>query len=684
MSATPYSRLALWALGGAVSCAGPACAALTEADFLDELPVVLSVSRLSQPVNEAPAAVTVIDQDMIRASGFRDIPDLLRLVPGFSVAYTRDNTWAIGYHGMADAFSRRFQVLVDGRSIYSAAYGAVQWQELPLAIDDIERIEVVRGPNAATHGANAFLAVINIITKDPSQTPGSFASMQLGEQGMAGVTLRHGGHSGDWRYRLTLSVQDRDRFETDARVDATGLKIFEQTRTSLLNGRADYRVSSTDELSVQIGLALGDWQAGRLDVADPLKAEYLLEPRQQEVTNAFVQLRYRRVHSPEEEWSWQFYHSRHDFEAAARASLLGLTIVGDQNALQTRTSLEFNANTRLAPTLRAAWGAEVRKETARSPLYFGDSGTHDGVLARANANLEWRAQPDLLLQGGAMLEHHYYLGLRLSPRIAANYEFAPGHALRASVSQAYRTPTFLEQDGFYVYRSTAGDAIDVIGISPNELAPERIRSQEIAYVGHYKPWALQLDARLFRDRVSDYIGTVTTCLPPGTELISAFVLMRSPCDTPGLGRAREVVNGGQIDVRGGELQLNWQPVPVFRLTVNYARVFISGDDALNVIDNDVDASAPRTVVGLLGRYQLPHGWTLSGGVYRSGRMTWLADGDPVPRLTRVDARLARRWTWQGHELEAAVVGQSLAGDYSEFRRENVFDQRVYGSFSVTW
>jgi len=165
-------------LGGALACAQQAQAEVTESAFLDELPVVLSVSRLSQPVSEAPAAVTVIDRDMIRASGFRDIPDLLRLVPGFSVAYTRDNTWAIGYHGMADAFSRRFQVLVDGRSIYSAAYGAVYWGELPLSIDDVERIEVVRGPDAATYGANAFLAVINIITKDPSQTLGGFASAQ--------------------------------------------------------------------------------------------------------------------------------------------------------------------------------------------------------------------------------------------------------------------------------------------------------------------------------------------------------------------------------------------------------------------------------------------------------------------------------------------------------------------------
>ena len=190
-------------------------AGVTESDFLDDLPVVLSASRLSQPISEAPAAVTVIDQDMIRASGFRDIPELLRLVPGFSVAYTGDNTWTAGYHGLADAYSRRFQVLVDGRSIYSPHYGTVYWTDLPLSIDDIERIEVVRGPNAAIHGANAFVAVINIITKTAAQVPGEFVSLQAGEQDMRGLTVRHGGGDAAVRYRLTASAQQRDRFERD-------------------------------------------------------------------------------------------------------------------------------------------------------------------------------------------------------------------------------------------------------------------------------------------------------------------------------------------------------------------------------------------------------------------------------------------------------------------------------------
>ncbi|OZA29728.1 MAG: hypothetical protein B7X93_05555 [Hydrogenophilales bacterium 17-61-9] len=386
-------------LGGALTSPVQARVDLSESDFLDDLPLVLSASRLSQPLNEAPVAVSVIDQDMIRASGFRDIPDLLRLVPGFSVAYSRDNTWAVGYHGMADAFSRRFQVLVDGRSIYNAGYGAVNWGELPLSVDDIERIEVVRGPNAASYGANAFMAVVNIVSKDPSQTPGAFASVQYGEQGMAGVTLRHGGSQGDLRYRMTLSAQARDRFETHFREGSLVEALNEETRTNFLNGRADYRISATDEFSAQFGVTVGDWRAGSLRHPE--------EPPRQDVSAQYVQFKYRRAHSADDEWMVQAYFSRNALDAPHVTPLVPplvpaptpylLDAGGD--AVQTRANIELQVNRRLAPDWRMVWGAELRRETVRSQRYFDTRDTLDGVLARAYANLEWRARPGLLLQG---------------------------------------------------------------------------------------------------------------------------------------------------------------------------------------------------------------------------------------------------------------------------------------------
>ncbi|HET9463761.1 MAG TPA: TonB-dependent receptor [Thiobacillus sp.] len=662
-----------WALllGGALTSPAHARTEVSETDFFDELPVVLSVSRLSQPVNEAPAAVTVIDQDMIRASGFRDIPDLLRLVPGFSVAYTRDNTWAVGYHGMADAFSRRFQVLVDGRSIYSAAYGAVNWGELPLSIDDIERIEVVRGPNAATYGANAFLAVINIVTKDPSQTPGSFASVQYGEQGMTGVSLRHGGEQGDLRYRMTLSAQTRDRFETDTRDGDTPVKLYEETQTYVVNGRADYRVSDTDEISTQFGLSVGDWQAGHSVNAD--------EPTGQNVSAQYAQFKYRRVHSPDDEWMVHAYFSRNDLEAPNQTGICydtvkaefavcpggmpsppqylatGQALEAGIDWLQTRANLEFQRNQRLLPDWRMVWGAEVRHETVESLRYLDSNETFDGTLVRAHANLEWRARPDLLVQGGAMLEHHYFTGTDISPRLALNYTVAEGHTLRLNLSEAYRSPTFFEQEGNLTYYTTTGDPVAQLFAPSDPLRPERILSREIGYIGLYPAMRLQLDAKLFHDTIHDFINSK---------------------GSPGRFNNRD-----DFTVRGGDLQLNWQPFQALRLSAQYARAFIKADPS---IDRDLVQSAPRNTFSLLARYDLGLGWAASAGVYRSGRMKWLSEGDLTQAFTRWDARLARRWIWQGNEVEAAVVGQNLGEDYSEFRKENVFSRRVYGSLSLAW
>ena len=124
-----------------------------EEDYIGDVPYVLTVSRLSQPVSDAPSAVTIIDKDMIRASGIVELPEIFRLVPGFYVgtnaSLVHGTNHAVSYHGMVNAYAGTMQVLVDGRSAYSPLYGGVQWSELPISIVDIERIEVTRGPKCS-------------------------------------------------------------------------------------------------------------------------------------------------------------------------------------------------------------------------------------------------------------------------------------------------------------------------------------------------------------------------------------------------------------------------------------------------------------------------------------------------------------------------------------------------------
>jgi len=146
----------------------------------DDFPVVLSATRLKQPKSETPAAVTVIDQQTIEQLGARSIAEVLRLVPGLYVGYERGHSPEVGYHALASENSRHLQVLVDGRSIYQPALARILWEDLPLSIEKISRIEVIRGPNTAMYGANSYLAVINIITFHPEDQLGGQASITEG------------------------------------------------------------------------------------------------------------------------------------------------------------------------------------------------------------------------------------------------------------------------------------------------------------------------------------------------------------------------------------------------------------------------------------------------------------------------------------------------------------------------
>ena len=635
-------------LGGGLLSPALARAEITESDFLDDLPVVLSASRLSQPVNETPAAVTVIDQAMIRASGFRDIPDLFRLVPGFSVAYTRDNTWGVGYHGLADAFSRRMQVLIDGRSVYTAAFGEVPWSSLPLSIEDIERIEVVRGPNSATYGSNAFFGIISIITKDAAQVPGSHLSVQAGGQGMRGAMFRHGGGKDDLRYRLTVSDQRRDRFDSQP----------EKTATRHMDLRADYRLSPTDEISTTFALSRGDWRQGVVeneDFVDPV--------RRLDTGTEHFQLKFRRVLDPENEWSLQFYHARvrkeDDFTVPTPFGLVPV----DYGYTQWREDIEFQMISRASERLRLVWGAEARWEGVKSPAYFYSKETRAGALYRLFGNAEWRPVPDWIVHAGALAEHHYLSGFDVSPRLAVNFLQSADHAFRASITQAYRSPTFFEEKGDLRFFTVSGNPVDRVFAPADDLQPERILSREIGYIGHVRPLRLQLDVRLFDDKVRRMVGSLDIGDDPGAVFPKLF----------------QASNQHSVDIRGADVQLRWTPQYWLDLVMSYARVKIEAEE------KDIAHSAPTHNFSALGIFKLADGWETSVGAYRVGAMYWLGDGDITKAFTRIDARLARRWKAAGHQLELALVGQNLGGArYEEFRNDNLFGRRAYLSLMSDW
>lgn len=154
---------------------------------------LMSMSRKEQRVADMAAAAYVISSEEIRRSGAQSIPEALRLVPGLNVAQMARNRWAVSSRGFNERFSSKLLVQVDGRSVYSPLFSGVLWETQDLAMDDIERIEVIRGPGAALWGTNAMNGVINVVTRSAAASQGSRLQATLGSGDLASAALTHGG-----------------------------------------------------------------------------------------------------------------------------------------------------------------------------------------------------------------------------------------------------------------------------------------------------------------------------------------------------------------------------------------------------------------------------------------------------------------------------------------------------------
>jgi iron complex outermembrane receptor protein len=206
---------------------------------------VTSVSKKAQPLSSAAASVFVISAEDIRRSGITVIPELLRLAPGVQVARLSSGSWAIGIRGFNDEYSNKLLVLIDGRSVYNVFYTGVYWDTLNLAVDDIERIEVNRGPGAAMWGTNAVNGVINIITKSAKSTHGGLVVGGAGSEVTSGEMVRYGGEIGGADYRVGVQNSQFDPLQVVGSIDPSRGWI---NRNGSL--RADWDISTHDSLMV--------------------------------------------------------------------------------------------------------------------------------------------------------------------------------------------------------------------------------------------------------------------------------------------------------------------------------------------------------------------------------------------------------------------------------------------------
>ena len=255
-----------------------AAQALDERDFLAEVPVVISATRLAQPLTETPVAVTVLDRKTLAQAGVIHLVDALRLVPGMQVGHVNGTLFATGLRGASAPWFARLLVMVDGQSRYHTSFSGLEWASLGIALADVERIEVVRGPNTAAYGDNAVSGSINIVTRQASQDRGLFLQGVAGSQEWGQGVLRWVDRLGAMDYRLTLDMRQDTGFD----------QVDDHTRIGSIGFRGQVDLSLRDALDIHLGLT-----QGRLGVDRELD----FDRDDRDLRNAYQQVRWRHAQS---------------------------------------------------------------------------------------------------------------------------------------------------------------------------------------------------------------------------------------------------------------------------------------------------------------------------------------------------------------------------------------------------
>ncbi|KJH74498.1 TonB-dependent receptor plug domain-containing protein [Pseudomonas sp. ES3-33] len=675
--------------------------------FLDgePLPQVLTATRLKQSPAAVPGSMTVIDSQLITASGARDISELLRLVPGMMVGNISGNQAAVNYHGTSASEARRMQVLIDGRSVYRAGLSTVDWSDIPVPMDDIERIEVFRGPNTVSYGANALMAVVNIITRRPADSHGSRMKIIRGQRDINDYYASQGlgWDSGD--LRLSLSGLQDDGFDSDR----NGADYRDSRRLNRINLAVSQTLDERQSIDWQLNAKDGSNQrpytyrpvfsgitdAGNnsdvvaktyagslrwnLDV-DPDHSLYIQGTaqhwdRQQTWRACDAEVSF----SPELTRLWQL--NPNYTEALARNIArfttgappgpaaereLGNQVLGqwnngarqtlcgdiDQSTRESRFDLELQDTLSLSDGLRLVSGLNYRYDRADSETYF--NGTLNDTTWRAFGQLEWRATEHWLLQGGAMFEDTRLIGSSLTPRLAVNYLINPRNGLRAVYSEAIRSPDMFENNVDWSYRVTnlrpsaygqSSARYFVRTRGPGDLEQEHMRSRELGYNGYFIELGLALDVKVFHDEIS---GMISEPLRNNQYIAS---------------------NANQARFTGAETQMDWSINRTDRLRLTYAYV----DAHASNPEDELQTARNSGSAGWLRDWG--HGWNSALFYYGDDALNGY-------RFERVDTRIAKRIQLGKASLELAGVLQQRLDHQPTTFIDNQYDQHQVMYFSA--
>ncbi|MDD5470577.1 MAG: TonB-dependent receptor [Sideroxydans sp.] len=620
-----------------------------EQAFFLELPVVLTPSRLNQPQDESPNAITVIDQQMIRASGFRKLSELFRLVPGMYVGSQNGHSSFVSYHGTTDNYARRMQVLVDGRSVYLPPFSSVTWDNIPILLENIERIEVVRGPAAASHGANSTQGVINIITREPGRLGTDQISVAQGGNGVSDLSAMFGLSSPVMDQKLSIGYRADQGYDWSLINDAS--------RTRMISWRGNYHPNLSDSFDIQLGYSdanRGEGIVGR--ATNPFRdTQYNYDYQQLIWTRSLERAGELRV-------NYQHSYSRFD-DSQTHVP---------ESYLVHRHDIEFQHTSQWSPDNRLVWGGGIRSDKATSPQMFVVAAP-TLTQTRAFAHDELRIGEAAVVNAGAMWEDDAMGHNNVSPRLSLNYHLTPYQTLRIGTSIAYRNAAIVEEYG------NTGLIVDHPVWAQGGVLPEKMQSREIGYMGQFPDSGLTIDTRVYADRLKKLIF-----IDP--VIINAAVY-------------NSFKNMYQVEFRGWESTLKYRWNEHGGLTFNYARQHATcTSDGLptNLWHPSIQAAysqmlslcpkiVPLNSGSVLFDHRMNSEMVLSAGYYFQDEVQVLDAQYAQSPMHRVDIKITRAFGKRGEAGggEVSLVVQNLFRDshteYSSIPQQGTpnLDRRAY-------
>jgi iron complex outermembrane receptor protein len=592
---------------------------------------VTTASKEPVRVSRTPAAIYVITQEDIRRSGATSIPEALRLAPGVEVARVDSNTWSIGVRGFGSALSRDVLVLIDGRSVYTPLYAGVYWQVQDTVLEDIDRIEVIRGPGGTIWGANAVNAVINIITKNSEDTRGMLVSTGGGNIDQGFINLRYGGgNNKNFNYRIYgKAFTDGPEFHPNG-------SSFDSWRMGQIGFRTDLDLHDRDSFTFQGDLYNGD--AGQSVGITTYSPPYMINVRQSaELAGGNLLGRWKRTLGAGSDIQLQTYYDRTNREQSSFAES------------RDTFDIDFIHHFLLPRRQDFLWGLGVRLSSGNTTevvptVVFTPNKLTDQLYSGFIQDELPIIGSQLSLTLGSKFLHETYSHFEFEPTVRLLWTPNPRQTVWAAVTRAVRTPSRVEEDLQLTALITPNPLTFVRVIGDRGFSTEHLLGYEVGYRSLINA-KLNLDIAAFYNNYDHLLSIepgapFSETSPPPAHVVVPFFFG----------------NGLLGNTAGFEIAPEWAPTSTWRVRASYSYLYMD----LSAKTGSLDPSTVASTEGSSPHHQatVQSFLNLPKRLEFDQTIRYLSDlpAQQVPVYTTADVRFSWHAT---RSFDFSVVGQNL-------------------------